>query len=61
MFDWSDVCCLNLCSTTTVDQPQSCDGTAFAIGSEYIFPEISVTHSPVGQLIDTLSRRHVLK
>lgn len=61
MFNRSDMRGLNLCSTTTVDQPQSGDRTAFAVGPEDSFPEVSVTHGPVGQLINALSRRQMLK
>lgn len=61
MFDWPDVCSLDFRSATTVDQPQSCDGATFAIGSEHVFSEVPVAHRPACQLIDPLPCRRDLE
>ena len=61
MFDRSDMRRLDLRSTATIDQPQSCDGATFAISPENAFPKISITHNAIGQLIGTLSHRHMFE
>lgn len=56
-----DVCGFDFSASTSIDKTQTRYRAAFTVGTQDVLSEILVTNNAVGQLIDSLSSRQMLK